>query len=61
MDMYNWCDFCVYTPKGIEVERIWFDIEWHQKYVLLDELDSYYDAYLLPEIINPLHKPSCVW
>jgi len=27
MDMYDWCDFCVYTPKGIEVERIWFDIE----------------------------------
>ena len=59
MDMYDWCDFCVYTPKGIEVERIWLDIEWHQKYVV--ELDSYYDAYLLPEIMNPLHKPSYVW
>ena len=59
MDMYDWCDFCVYIPKDIEVERIWLDIEWHQKYVV--ELNSYYDAYLLPKIINPLHKPSHVW
>ena len=59
MDMYDWCDFCVYIPKGIEVERIWFDTEWHQKYVV--ELDRYYDAYLLPEIMNPLHKSSYVW
>ena len=25
---YSWCDFCVFTSKGIEVERIWPDIEW---------------------------------
>ena len=30
-DQYDWCDFCVYTPKGLKVERIWLDIEWSEK------------------------------
>ena len=58
MDLYDWCDFCVYTPKGTEVERIWLDTEWYEKSIA--ELDSYYDAHILPEILSPLHKPSYV-
>ena len=57
-DKYSWCDFCVFTSKGIEVERIWPDTEWCTKCVT--ELDSYYDAYILPEILSPVYKPSCV-
>ena len=26
-DKYSWCDFCVFTSKGMEVERIWPDTE----------------------------------
>ena len=48
----------MFTPKGIEVERIWPDTEWYTKCVT--ELDSYYDAYMLPEILTPVYKPSCV-
>ena len=58
MDLYDWCDFCVYTPKGTEVERIWLDTEWYEKSIA--KLDSYYDAHILPEILSPLHKPSYV-
>ena len=57
-DKYSWCDFCVFTLKGMEVERIWPDMEWWTKCVT--ELDSYYDAYMLPEILCPIHKPSHV-
>ena len=32
-DKYSWCDFCVFTSKGIEVERIWPDTEWCTKCV----------------------------
>lgn len=58
IDQYDWCDFCVYTPKGIEVERIWLDIEWSEK--CITELDSYYEAYILPEILHPSYKPSYI-
>ena len=27
IDLYDWCDFCIYTPKGIDVDRISLDIE----------------------------------
>ena len=57
-DKYSWCDFCVFTSKGIEVEWIWPDLEWCTKCVT--ELDSYYDAYMLPEILSPVYKPSYV-
>ena len=58
IDQYDWCDFCVYTPKGLEVERIWLDIEWSEK--CITELDSYYEAYVLPEILCPSYKPSYI-
>lgn len=58
MDLYNWCDFCVYTLKGVAVERIYADTEWCNLYI--PELESYFDAYMLPEIVNPMYKPSYI-
>jgi hypothetical protein len=55
-DLYNWCDFCVYTPVGISVQRIYPNKEWQVKYI--PELEEFYDKYVLPEIIKPLHKPA---
>ena len=40
VDKYDWCDFCVYTPKGIKVERIWLDMEWSE--MCIAELEGYY-------------------
>ena len=28
IDLYSWCDFCVFILKGIEVERIYLDVDW---------------------------------
>ena len=58
MDLYDWCDFCVYTPKGIAVERISLDIEWCD--IRITELDSYYDAHILSEVLSPVYIPSYV-
>ena len=61
-DKYSWCDFCVFTSKGMEVERIWPDIEWCTKCV--KEFDSLIVTmmltYMLPEILSPVYKSSCV-
>ena len=56
MDLCNWCDFCVYTLKGVAVERIFLDTEWCNTYI--PELESYFDAYMLPEIVCGACKPS---
>ena len=47
----NWCDFCVYTTKGIAIESIYPDIEW--KVRNLPKLQYFYDNILLPEILLP--------
>ena len=50
----KWCDFLVYTNKGISTERIEFDPEfWNNK--LLPKLTDFYDNCLAPEIISPIH------
>ena len=46
----------VHTPKRTKVERISLDNEWCEKST--DELDSYYDAHIIPKMLSPLHKPS---
>ena len=49
-----WCDFVVYTKKGIHVERIDFDPEfWNDK--LLPKLKDFYDSCLAPNIVCPVH------
>jgi NAD-dependent dihydropyrimidine dehydrogenase PreA subunit len=58
IDMCHWCDFCIYTLKGVAVEKIWLDSEWSNKYVI--ELESYFDGHMLPEIICPKLKPSYI-
>ena len=50
----TWCDFVVYTEKGISVERIKYDSEfWNQD--LLPKLTEFYDNCLAPEIVCPVH------
>ena len=48
-----WCDFVIYTLKGISVERIKFDKDfWSMK--LLPKLVEFYDKCLAPEIVSPI-------
>ena len=51
MDMYHWCDFCVYTTKGIAVERISLDTDWCN--INITKLQSYLDTHVLPEVVCP--------
>ena len=49
-----WCDFVVYTKKGISVERVPFnETYWNNK--LLPKLIEFYDSCVLPEIVSPVH------
>ena len=49
-----WCDFVVYTNKGINVERVRFSESfWNDK--LLPKLISFYDNCVVPEIVSPVH------
>ena len=54
----NWCDFCVYTTKGIAIESIYPDVGWQVRN--LPKLQYFYDNILLPEILLPRMKPSYV-
>ena len=53
-DMHSFCDFCVYIPVDIVVERTYLCKEWEE--TCIPQLEDYYDKYMLPEVINPLHK-----
>ncbi len=46
---------CVYTPKGILVERILPDSVWCDNNI--PKLEEYFDKHMLPEIVYPHHKP----
>ena len=47
-----WCDFVVFTLKGISVERIRYNQEyWKDK--LLPKLTSFYDNCVAPELVSP--------
>ena len=49
-----WCDFVVYTKKGLSIERILFNpTYWNNK--LLPKLKEFYDCCILPEIVSPIH------
>ncbi len=49
-----WCDFVIYTTKGISVERILLDEKyWKEK--LLPKLNAFYDNCVAPELVSPLH------
>ena len=55
-DKYSFCDFCVYTPVDVAVERIYQCKEWERKHI--PELEEYFDTHMLPEIVDPFYKPS---
>ena len=50
----NWCDFIIYTEKGINVERIRFD-EHYWKQELLPKLTPFFDNCFAPEVVSPMH------
>lgn len=46
---YKWCDFVIWTPKGIHVQRIeWNESLWQE--TVLPKLKSFYEAYWVPAI-----------
>ena len=50
-----WCDFVVFTLKGINVQRIRFDtVYWTSK--LLPKLTLFYDNCVAPELVSPVHS-----
>ena len=49
-----WCDFVVYTNKGITVERIKFDPEFCDR--MLVKLVDFYDNCLAPEMVSPVQS-----
>lgn len=49
-----WCDFVVYTTKGLIIERIMLDNDYWTN-TLLPKLESFYDNCIGPEIVSPLH------
>ena len=54
-DLYSWCDFCIYTTKGVLVERIFTDYDWSDKCIPV--IKKYFDMHILPELVSPKHKP----
>ena len=54
--MTKWCDICVYSSKGIVVERIFPDKHWQEE--CIPKLDEYFFDHILPELIEPRCKPS---
>lgn len=49
----SWCDFVVWTPKGISIERIKYDSSfWTDQ---LPKLLAFYESALLPELAAPEH------
>ena len=51
---YEWCDFAIYTPKGLNVQRISFDSQYWTE--CLPKLESFYNDCIAPEIVSPLHS-----
>jgi hypothetical protein len=52
----KWCDFCVYSQKGVLVERIYPNKEWQK--TNCPKLDNFFFNHILPEMIEPKNKPS---
>ena len=48
-----WCDFIVYTQKGLSIERVHLDAEFWNK--LVPKLVEFYDNCMAPEIVSPVH------
>ena len=50
----TWCDFVLFTTKGISVQRISFNIDYWGK-TLFPTLIDFYDNCLGPEIVSSVH------
>ena len=51
----RWCDFVMYTLRGISVERLYFNEKfWTEE--LLPKLTEFYDNCVAPEIVSPMHS-----
>ena len=50
----TWCDFVLFTTKGISVQWISFNIDYWGK-TLFPKLIDFYDNCLGPEIVSPVH------
>ena len=48
-----WCDFIVYTSKGVTVECVRYNQEFWEK-DLLPKLEEFYDKCVAPEIVSPI-------
>ena len=51
---HPWCDFVIYTNKGISVQRVACNVDFWNK-TLLPKLTCFYDNCIAPEIVSPLH------
>ena len=50
----KWCDFVIYTKKGVSIERIEYDSEFWENQ-LLPKLITFYDCCFCPSIVSPIH------
>ena len=50
----SWCDFVVYTTRGIAVERLYFDPGFWSD-TMLPKLADFYNNCLCPAIVSPIH------
>ena len=51
--VHPWCDFIVYTSKGVSVERVHYDQEFWEK-DLLPKLEQFYNKCVAPGIVCPV-------
>lgn len=47
----KWCDFVVWTPQGVSIERIRLDDDFWKSMVL--KLERFFDTAVLPELAAP--------
>ena len=58
-DKTKCCDFCVFTLKGVRVERIEPDKFWEQQ--IVPQLDEYYFKHILPQLLYPQCKQAIIF
>lgn len=47
----KWCDFVVWTPQGVSIERIRFDDDFWKS--MVPKLEQFFDTAVLPELAAP--------
>lgn len=53
----SYCLFCVWTPKGVKIERVERDDDFWEN-MMVEKLERFYMQCVLPEIIDPRHRRS---